>query len=207
MTCLEGRATADLRSCAGPPRPPTFSGVMPMDPEPPTSETPLNAGDAPEVLWFVAHTRPRCEKKLVDYCQRQRIETTLPLYKSVRKYRGKTVTFLKPLFPGYVFLRLVRTDRMKVLQSDHVANVLEVPDQAEFALQLEAILLAVETEYEVRLAPTIQPGTHVRVRVGPLRGLEGYVESRRGLVEVHLRMDFIGQAAAVKMDADMLELV
>ncbi len=160
----------------------------------------------PEILWFVAHCRPRCEKKLVDYCGRQSVQTTLPLYKSVRKYRGKTVTFLKPLFPGYVFLRMPPTDRMKVFQSDYVANLLDVPVQDEFAAQLEAILIAVETEYDVRLAPTIKPGTRVIIRSGPLRGLEGYVESRRGLVEVHLRMDFIGQAAAVKMDADLLEL-
>ena len=129
----------------------------------------------------------------------------MPLYKSVRKYRGKTVTFTKPLFPGYVFVRMPVMERMKVFQSDHVANLLDVPVQDEFTAQLEAILAAVETEYEVRLAPTIQPGTRVRIRSGPLRGLEGYVESRRGLVEVHLRVDFIGQAAAVKMEADLLE--
>jgi hypothetical protein len=33
------------------------------------------------------------------------------------------------------------------------------------------------------------------------------VENRRGMVEVLLRLDFISQAAAVKMDADLLELI
>ena len=90
-----------------------------------------------ELLWFVAHTRPRCEKKLADYCQREGFPTTLPLYRSVKKYRGKTVTFHKPLFPGYLFLRLLVSQRQKAYQSDYVANLLDVPDQAEFEPQFQ----------------------------------------------------------------------
>ena len=60
-------------------------------------------------LWFVAHTKPRREKKLVDYCERNGLATTLPCYDSPHKYRGKTVVFHKPLFPGYVFLQLEPT--------------------------------------------------------------------------------------------------
>ena len=69
--------------------------------------------------WFVAHTKPRQEKKLADYCQREGFAVTLPLYRSAHKYRGKTVVFQKPLFPGYVFLRLAQEQRAKVYQSDH----------------------------------------------------------------------------------------
>jgi transcriptional antiterminator RfaH len=163
---------------------------------------------AGEVLeWYVAHTKARCEKKLAEYCVRAGLEPTLPLYRSVKKYRGKTLVFQKPLFPGYLFVRMPGLAKQKVLQSDYVANLLDVPSQEEFEEQLNAILQALDTDYEVRLAPTIQPGCRVRVKSGPLRGLEGFVENRRGMVEVHLRLDFISQAAAVKMDADMLELI
>lgn len=160
-----------------------------------------------DVLWFVAHTRPRCEKKLVDYCGREGFSTTLPLYRSVKKYRGKTLVFHKPLFPGYVFLQIITEQRQKVFQSDYVANLLEVVDQAEFAQQLDDILYTLEQEVDVRLAPTIGPGVKVRIKSGPLQGIEGWVESRKGMVEVMLRLDFIGQAAAVKMDATILELI
>jgi transcription antitermination factor NusG len=160
-----------------------------------------------ELLWFVAHTRPRCEKKLVDYCAREGFPTTLPLYRSVKKYRGKKVVFHKPLFPGYVFLRLQDSQRLRAFQSDYVANLLSVVNQEEFEQQLEDILFALDQEIEVRLAPTIGPGTRVRIKSGPLQGIEGWVEGRKGMVEVMLRLDFIGQAAAVRMDATELELV
>lgn len=167
-----------------------------------------NGGD--DRLWFVAHTRARCEKKVAEWCRRHEIagvKVVLPVYRSVRKYRGKVVQFQKPLFSGYVFLQAPGSFRSKVRQNDQVANVLEVPCQEEFEAQLSAILQAAQTEYEIRLVPTIREGVQVRIRSGPLRGLEGYVESRTGPAEVHLRLDFIGQAAAVRLEADLLELV
>jgi transcription antitermination factor NusG len=160
-----------------------------------------------ELLWYVAHTRPRCEKKLVGYCEREGFATTLPCYRSVKKYRGKTLVFFKPLFPGYVFLQLLARHRQAVFQSDFVANLLSVPDQAEFEAQLHDILTALDTEVEVRLAPTIGPGVKVRIKSGPLQGMEAWVESRTGMTEALLRLDFIGQAAAVKVDATQLELI
>lgn len=115
--------------------------------------------------------------------------------------------FRKPLFPGYVFLQLETGQRDAAHQNDHVANLLEVFDQETFYLQLKDILLALESDLEVRLAPAIGEGMRVRIKSGPLRGLEGWVEQRYGRATVLLRLDFINQAAAVKLEADILDLV
>ena len=162
---------------------------------------------AHSIVWFVAHSRPRCEKKVVQYCDDLGIATTLPVYKSVRKYRGKTVTFEKPLFPGYVFLKAQPLQRGKIYQSDYVANLLDVPDQALLEQQLAEILLALETGLEIVLAPEIGKGMRIKVKNGPLAGIEGWVEERYGFDTVLLRLDFIGQAAAVKLNAADLEPV
>lgn len=160
-----------------------------------------------QLPWYVAHTRPRCEKKLLQFCEREKIAATLPCHRSIHKYRGKTVTFKKPLFPGYVFLQMLPAQRSVVLQSNHLANLLEVADQELFARQLNEVLLALETDLEIRLAPNISEGLRVKIKNGPLRGIEGWVEKRHGMTTVLLRLDFISQAAAVKMDAADLELI
>jgi transcription antitermination factor NusG len=144
---------------------------------------------------------------LVEYCARQSIAATLPCYESAHKYRGKTVTFQKPLFPGYVFLQLTAGQTDSVRQNDHVANLLQVFDQETFQRQLEDILTALQSDLGVRLAPSIGEGMRVRIKGGPLQGVEGWVEKRHGMTTVLLRLDFISQAAAVKMDADLLELI
>ncbi len=162
---------------------------------------------ADDIIWFVAHTRPRCEKKLVEFCGRERFSTTLPCYESVRRYRGKTEVFQKPLFPGYVFLQISPCSRQRLWQNQYVANLLEVPDQVSFFEQLSTVLFALETKLAIQLAPEIGEGQRVRVTHGPLRGVEGHVEKRYGMTTVLLRVDFIGQAAAVKLEADVLELI
>ncbi len=131
-----------------------------------------------QLAWYVAHTRPRCEKKLAEYCEREGFLVTLPCYRTVHKYRGKTVAFRKPLFPGYVFLQLQQPQRQKL-----------------------------ETELEVILAPQITAGARVKIKAGPLRGMEGWVQERAGVTMVLLRLDFISQAAAVKIEATELEIV
>ena len=73
--------------------------------------------------------------------------------------------------------------------------------------QLEDILAALDTELEIFLAPQITAGKRVKIKSGPLRGIEGIVEQRSGMTLVLLRLDFISQAAAVKMEAGELELI
>jgi transcription antitermination factor NusG len=163
--------------------------------------------DVNDLLWFVAHTRPRCEKKLMQFCEREGFSASLPCYRVAHKYRGKTVVFQKPLFPGYVFLQISEGQRGKIYHSDHVANLLEVADQELFIQQLEDVLRALETDCEIRLAPRIGEGMRVKITNGPLRGIEGWVEQRYGMNTVLLRMDFIGQAAAVKVEATDLEAI
>jgi transcriptional antiterminator RfaH len=170
-------------------------------------ETPETESELSLVLWYVAHTRPRAEKKVAQFGEEKGFETRLPLYRSAKKYRGKNLVFLKPLFPGYVFLRFERRQRATVQQNRHVANLLDVPDQAEFESQLADIFFALDAGVEIYVAPEIKPGLRVRIKSGPLRGMDAWVESRDKMSDVHLRLDFIGQAAVVKMQADQLELV
>jgi len=160
-----------------------------------------------EARWYVAHTKPRCEKKLFEFCQRERVAVTLPCYSSAHKYRGKVVVFQKPLFPGYCFVRVSTIRSALIRQNDHVANLLDVQDQATLERQLAEIRRALESGLEVKLAPSIGEGKRVRIKAGPLRGVEGWVERRYGVETVLLRLDFISQAAAVRMDAGALELI
>jgi transcription antitermination factor NusG len=182
--------------------PAQYSGILRID----FRRVVTNSPRVSELVWFVAHTKPRREKKLSEFCDRQGFAVTLPQYKSVHRYRGKTVTFHKPLFPGYVFLELLPSQAATVRQNEHVANLLDVFDQATFARQLGEILAALEANLEVRLAPQIEAGQRVRIRSGPLQGIEGLVESRSGATTVYLRLDFINQAAAVRLSATELEL-
>ena len=88
-----------------------------------------------------------------------------------------------------------------------MANMLHVVDQQLFKLQLNNILFALNQEMVIRLEPIIEVGARVIIKSGPLQGQEGWVDERFGMTTVLLRLDFIGQAAAIEVKADILELI
>ena len=86
-----------------------------------------------EVVWYVAHARPRAEKKVAAFCLEQGFEHRLPLYPSVKTYARKRVVFDKPLFPGYLFARVQRRHRLTLVSADQTlgrcAQALGLPIQ------------------------------------------------------------------------------
>lgn len=156
--------------------------------------------------WMVAYTRPRCEKKLNLFCEKFGFESKLPTYPSVRKYARKVVTFHKPLFPGYLFLRISPILKQEIFQSDFVARVISAKDQDLFRRQLDDVLFAIDQGFSIQPAPEIVEGVKVRIKSGPLRGVEGYVQERKGFFQAILRIDFIREAAMVTLNIDDVEL-
>lgn len=156
--------------------------------------------------WHVAHTRPRHEKKLMDFCRREGLTAVLPCVKSFKKYRRKSIEFEKPLFPGYLFFRSSLHQVHRVHQNDHAANVLKVSDQVLFEQQLGEILSALSTGCMMWAAGSISIGKAVRIRGGPLSGLSGTVVTiDADSATVCLRLDFIGQGALVVVKASNIE--
>lgn len=155
--------------------------------------------------WHVLHTRPRCEKKLEDYCRVYRLEHYLPLRKEVKVYQRRKVEVHKPLFPGYVFARFDGSQRAGVLRSRHVVRVLTVVDQAGFINEINQIRKALAVEPTLGACPALKKGVPVRIVAGPFQGLEGVVSAFKGQARVILNIHLISQGVPVEVTADMLE--
>lgn len=156
--------------------------------------------------WHVAHTRPRREKKLKDFCRREGLVVVLPCVKSIKKYSRKSVESERPLFPGYLFFRSSLHQVHRVHQNDHTSNVLRVSDQVLFEQQLGEILSALSTGRMMWTAGCISVGKAVRIRGGPLSGLSGRIVTMNGdSATVCLRLDFIGQGALVVVETSNVE--
>ena len=106
-----------------------------------------------------------------------------------------------------MFLFVNNESRKAAIQSNFVANLLHVVDQHLFEQQLNAILFALDQEVAIRLEPAIEIGARVMIKSGPLKGQEGWVEERFGMTTVLLRLNFIGQAAAITVSSGVLELI
>jgi len=158
-----------------------------------------------EMSWHVLHVRPRCEKKVAEYCSLHRIEHYLPLREETKVYQRRKVTVNKPVFPGYVFVVFAEQDRVLVLKSNQIVRILDVLDQERLIHELDQIRLALQVDKTLGACAMFEKGRRVRILSGPFQGLEGVVETVRGKTRVLLTIEMIGQAIALDVGTEMLE--
>ena len=155
--------------------------------------------------WSVLHVRPRCEKKMAEYCDFYKIEHYLPLRSETKTYQRRKVTVNKPVFRGYVFVGCEDNERETVLKSNSIVRIIDVEDQAKFLDELLQVRKALEVDPTLGATAAFTRGKHVRIIEGSFRGLEGVVASIKGQTRVVLNVNMIGQGVAVDVDMDMLE--
>ena len=160
--------------------------------------------------WFAVFTSPRHEKRVQQHFSHRNIEHYLPIYRSPRKWRnGLKVVLDLPLFPGYIFVRIKRSERVRVLE---VPGVLAIVEGAagEMAPLPEAEVEALRSGLHLRQAephPLLTLGERVRIRSGALAGLEGVVVRKKNSLRVVLTMDLIMRSISVEVDVEELEPV
>jgi transcriptional antiterminator RfaH len=158
-----------------------------------------------EGAWWVGHTKSRNEKALAHDLASKEIHYFLPMSWKVRRSRGRKIKSLLPLFGGYIFFCGDENDRLEVLRTNRVANLIEVKDQDLFLCELIGIERALKAGAPLEPHNYIQKGQHCRVTSGPLAGMEGIVVQVKGRLRLVLQIDMLGQAASVEIERDFIE--
>jgi len=157
--------------------------------------------------WHVLHVRPRTEKKLAEYCGVHALEHYLPLRIETKVYQRRRVIVEKPVFPGYFFVTFEFEQRALLLNTHYLVNILTPTDENLLIHELAQIRMAPGVDPTLGAATAITCGRHVRITGGPFMGVEGVVSSRHGATKVRLNVDMIGQAVAVDVEQDLLEVI
>ena len=157
--------------------------------------------------WFALYTASRHEKRVAQHLSQREIEFYLPLYKSERKWSdGSRVTLDLPLFPGYLFIHIQRSERSRVLG---VPGALAVVGGTggEPACLPDTTIHALRSGLEARPArphPFLTAGQRVRIRSGALAGFEGIVARNKNIFRVVLTVEHIMQSYAVEVAVEDL---
>jgi transcriptional antiterminator RfaH len=154
--------------------------------------------------WFVLHTKSRQEKILSDELWALRIGAYLPLVREVRFYSGRRAVVEVPLFPGYVFLRGDQHQAQLADRTKRIAQIITVHDQGRLDWELRNIATALGTGRALVPYPALQRGVKAEVMSGPMRGLQGVVQSRKS-ERLILQIDMLGQAVSVELDGATLD--
>lgn len=160
--------------------------------------------------WCALHTRHQHEGMVARILTTKGVEVFLPTYRTVHRWKDRKKQLELPLFPGYLFFTYESERRIQVLSTPGVHTILmtginspaEIPPE-----EISAIRRAVESPLRVEPHPYWKGGDVVRIKSGPLEGLEGVVSRSKDAFRVVLSVEMLGKSAAVEIDAGSVERV
>jgi transcription antitermination factor NusG len=159
-----------------------------------------------QARWVAFYTLSRREKDLMRKLEAADIPFFAPLVpRRLHSPGGRTRTSHVPLFPGYVFSRVDDDQRRSALATNTIARWLPIGDEALLLDDLRAIKRLIDTEQPLTPEARLEPGQPVRVRSGPLAGLEGTVVKRRGSERLVVAVRFLNQGASIELEDVDLE--
>lgn len=162
----------------------------------------VGASISPGSNWYAVYTLPRHEKVIAERLIQKDVETYLPLYRAIHRWNRRRAEVDLPLFPGYVFVKISMVHKARVLSHPGVIRLVSfngkpahLPDQEIERLRSSLQICRAEPY------PFLSVGRQVRIKAGPLAGLEGRILRRKGKLRVVVSMELIERAIVLEVDA------
>ena len=156
--------------------------------------------------WNVLHVRPRCEKKVAEFCRIDNISHYLPLRAEQKVYQRRKVNVTKPLFPGYLFAKIDAEQRLALLKTNNILRTIPPLDSRQLVRELVYVRRALRSDPNLETGPALEKGTLVRIHRGPFAGIEGTVTSIRARTRVMINVEMVGQAVVIEARGPDLEV-
>ena len=159
--------------------------------------------------WFALQVRMRHEVGVSDHLQGKGYEWFLPLYKSRRRWSDRVKEIDAPLFPGYLFCRFNPHDRLPILKTPGVTQIVgynHVPVPVD-EQEITAIRRLVASGVPNFPCAYLEVGSKVRIDAGALRGLEGILMDVKGKRRLVLSITLLQRSVAVEIDSDAVSVL
>ena len=159
--------------------------------------------------WYAVHTRHQHEKIAARILEYKDFEVFLPLYQARRRWQDRIKEISVPLFPGYLFVREGQERWLQILTATGVSRIVTCGDRPAVIphSEVEGVRRLVESSLKVEPHPFLKTGDWVRVKYGPIAGVEGILLRKKNIARLILSVEMLGKAAAVEVDATNVERV
>jgi transcriptional antiterminator RfaH len=155
--------------------------------------------------WIVASTHPHKEQLALDNLARQGFHSYCPRIRRRTRHARRLQVVLRPLFPGYVFIRLnpEKEQWRSIASTFGVRSLIRfgerpgtVPDQFVCGLRSTEAGGAVTIP---RARDSYEVGEKVRMREGPFEGLIATVLSANESERITVLMDLLRRSVRVRI--------
>ena len=152
--------------------------------------------------WFAIMARTGREKSSTLLLENAGYECLLPVSKYTRHWSDRKKEVEVPLFPGYLFCRMDPCNRLPVLMTPGVIQIVGagktlIPVQEE---EIVAIQRVVRNGLVTMPWPYLQVGQVARIEEGPLRGMTGIIVRIKSGMKLVLSVSLLQRSVAVEID-------
>ena len=157
--------------------------------------------------WYALHVKPQHERAVAEQLKAKSLDEYVPTYQSRRRWSDRVKTLEVPLFPRYVFARFSFEERLKVLSVSSVISLVgfggvPCPVAEE---DLNRVRSMVSSGLPIMPWPLLRIGQRVRIRQGPLDGMEGLLVREKAACRVVVNVELLQRAVAVEIERDVIE--
>jgi transcription antitermination factor NusG len=152
--------------------------------------------------WYALWVRSRHEKSVAGILTSKGYQTFLPMHRSRRRWSDRIQEVELPLIPGYVFCRFDALNRLPVMTTPGLVQIVSLghtPEPVD-SDEMNALITAVEAGVHLQLWPFLKTGQRVSIEEGPLRSLEGILISTKGTDQLILSVSLLQRSVAVAVD-------
>jgi len=158
--------------------------------------------DVPAPPWFALRVRSNYERITATHLRERGFEDFAPSYRIEKRWSDRVKQIDQFLFPGYIFCRFDPNNRLPVLTTPGVVDLVgfgkmpeHIPDS-----EIERVRRMVDSGLLVTPYPYIQVGQAVLIERGPLSGVEGILVDVKGKVRLVVSVNLLQRSVSAEVD-------
>jgi transcriptional antiterminator RfaH len=176
----------------------------------PTAKSPAKTNPLEAIeSWYAIKTHAKCEKMVASSLKNKQINHYLPLVRTIRRYTRKVRKVEKPLINSYVFVKILQTDHVKVLETEHVIHFIKFGNKFAAIPEEEINLirrLVMDNDIELETVPgKIAAGDSVVITAGSLMGQSGKVVQIEGKRKLVIELESLGHSLLITVDTALIQ--
>ncbi|WP_350600881.1 transcription/translation regulatory transformer protein RfaH [Pseudomonas sp. 65/3-MNA-CIBAN-0223] len=165
----------------------------------------------PPPRWYLIQCRPRQDARAEENLTRQAFKCYRPTQQVERLLRGRRITSVESLFPGYLFIQLDRiNDNWHPIRSTRGVNQLVTFGKQPIAVADELILqlqqrLQNQINGALQESTTLEPGDRVRINNGTYKELEAIFLSHDGAERIVILLQLLHREHTLSVPINTIE--
>ena len=161
--------------------------------------------------WYLIQFKPNSHGIAERNLQRQGFDTFLPIQETVRRKASRFVNDLKPLFPGYMFVKVNSelAQWRKINSTIGVCRLLSFEGRPKpLPVQLiSGLMLRCERSGKILPPKTLSEGDRVELLTGPFANFIANVDMIDPEQRIWVLIDFMGRSARTQVTSDQIQLI